>query len=182
MPTFFRKRLSLARPTYPAPIRKILKNLRQVKQTTSYPFLIHVLDDYKQGTINEDTLRQTLELILSYLVRRSVCGIPSNSLRGLFIYLYNRVFKVSANKRNIIGPLTNFIIDDAALQTRYRAVFSPAPKLFAGLTSPVSVDLNQSSQWRLCNRFRISQQPLTVFERVRPRFHAPLCSAVADRR
>lgn len=94
---------------YPAPIRKILKNLRQLKQTTSYPFLIHVFDDYKQGTINEDTLRQTLELILSYLVRRSVCGIPSNSLRGLFIYLYNRVFKVSANKKKYYQAINKFL-------------------------------------------------------------------------
>lgn len=94
---------------YPTEIRKSLKSLRQLKQTTCYPFLLHIFDDYEQKVIEEETLRKTLNLIFTYLLRRSVCGIPSNSLRSLFIYLYNRVFKVSANKKKYYESINKFL-------------------------------------------------------------------------
>ena len=94
---------------YSQSIVKILRSLRQLKQTTSYPFLIHLFDDYENKIISENTLEKTLNLVLAYLVRRSVCGVPSNSLRGLFIYLYNRVFKVSANKKKYYEAINKFL-------------------------------------------------------------------------
>ena len=94
---------------YSSNIIKTLRSLRQLKQTTSYPFLIHLFDDYENKIISENTLQKTLDLVLAYLVRRSVCGVPSNSLRGLFIYLYNRVFKVSANKKKYYEAINKFL-------------------------------------------------------------------------
>ncbi len=93
---------------YPDHIRKTLKSLRQLKQTTCYPFLLHVFDDYEQGVIDAGTLDKVLKFTLSYLLRRAVCGIPSNTLRGMFIYLYSRVFKVASNKRKYYESINKF--------------------------------------------------------------------------
>lgn len=94
---------------YSARTMKALKNIRLLKQTTCYPFLLHVFDDYEQNVIDETVLEKVVEFMLAYLLRRMVCGVPSNSLRGLFIYLYNRVFKVSTNKQKYYNSINKFL-------------------------------------------------------------------------
>lgn len=80
-----------------------------LNQTTCYPFLLHVFDDYHHNVIDEATVEKILHFILSYLLRRLVCGVPSNTLRGLFTYLYNRIFKVSSNKKKYYESLNKFL-------------------------------------------------------------------------
>lgn len=93
---------------YSKTVRKVLRNLRMVKQTTCYPFLLHIFDDFEQHVITEKTLEKTLLFIQSYLVRRMVCGIQSNTLRGLFRNLYNRIFKVTSNKEKYYEAINKF--------------------------------------------------------------------------
>lgn len=90
-------------------INKLLYRLRILNQTTCYPFLLHVFDDYHQGVITEETVEKILQFILAYLLRRMVCGVPSNTLRGLFTYLYNRIFKVVSNKQKYYETLNKFL-------------------------------------------------------------------------
>lgn len=90
-------------------INKLLYRLRVLNQTTCYPFLLHVFDDYHQGVITEETVEKILQFILAYLLRRMVCGVPSNTLRGLFTYLYNRIFKVASNKQKYYETLNKFL-------------------------------------------------------------------------
>lgn len=90
-------------------INKLLYRLRVLNQTTCYPFLLHVFDDYHQGVITEETVEKILQFILAYLLHRMVCGVPSNTLRGLFTYLYNRIFKVASNKQKYYETLNKFL-------------------------------------------------------------------------
>lgn len=90
-------------------INKLLYRLRVLNQTTCCPFLLHVFDDYHQGVITEETVEKILQFILAYLLRRMVCGVPSNTLRGLFTYLYNRIFKVASNKQKYYETLNKFL-------------------------------------------------------------------------
>lgn len=96
-------------PKYSEPIRRCLRKLRILNQTTCYPFLLHVFDDFNNGVIDEHTVEKVLNLILAYLIRRLVCGVPSNTLRGLFTYLYNRIFKVTSNKQKYYQTLNKFL-------------------------------------------------------------------------
>ena len=47
----------------------------------------HVFDDFHHEVIDEDATEYILQFILADLLRGLVCGVPSNTLRGLFIYL-----------------------------------------------------------------------------------------------
>lgn len=94
---------------YSMPIRNMLKSLRVLKQTTCFPFLFHVFEDYEQNIIDENTLTKTLKLLLTYLVRRAVCGVSTSSLRGFFSSLYNRVFKVESNKTKYYESVLKFL-------------------------------------------------------------------------
>lgn len=94
---------------YSERINRLLYRLRVLNQTTCYPFLLHVFDDYHQGVIDEETVEKILQFILAYLLRRMICGVPSNTLRGLFTYLYNRIFKVASNKQKYYETLNKFL-------------------------------------------------------------------------
>ncbi|MBQ7576819.1 MAG: DUF262 domain-containing protein [Synergistaceae bacterium] len=94
---------------YPADVMKCLDDLRFLKQTTCYPFLLHVFDDYEKKIIDAETLSKTVKFIFSYILRRLVCKIPSNSLRGFFAALYSRAFKIQGNKQKYYESINKFI-------------------------------------------------------------------------
>ena len=87
-----------------------LKALRELKQTTVYVFLFSVLDDFENDVISKETLDKILQLLLNYSVRRLVCEIPSNSLRGFYKTLYNRVFNNEANKEHYYDAIVSFMM------------------------------------------------------------------------
>lgn len=94
---------------YSEDVKKSLANLRALKQTTCYPFMFSVFHDRRQHLITEETLEQTLKLLNIYLLRRIVCGVPSHSLRGLFIGLYKRIFKKQSNKNKYYESINKFL-------------------------------------------------------------------------
>jgi uncharacterized protein with ParB-like and HNH nuclease domain len=77
----------------------ILEGLRRINQSTLYTFLFHIFEDLEDGVINEDIFNDVLSLLLNYSIRRIICEIPSNSLRGLYQTLYRRVF-IGIEKKN----------------------------------------------------------------------------------
>lgn len=89
-----------------------LSGLCQLNQTTCYPFLMRVFNDWLNDGVIKDraVVEKTTKLILIYLLRRMVCGVSTSSLRGLFASLYNRIFgKVPANKEKYYEAINNFL-------------------------------------------------------------------------
>ena len=82
---------------FSADTNMLMQELRDMGQTTAYPFLMKVFLDFDDGKIDEKTLDKVLNLIIVYLVRRTLCGIPTHSLRGFMLTLYNRIFKIKDN-------------------------------------------------------------------------------------
>jgi uncharacterized protein with ParB-like and HNH nuclease domain len=54
---------------------------------TAYPLLLALYEDYDDGQFGMDEFVATLQVLESYIVRRMVVGVPSNSLSGTFISL-----------------------------------------------------------------------------------------------
>ena len=95
--------------SYSDEVKGYLADLKQLNQTTCYPFLMHLFADFENQVIDEQTLNKALRLITIYLIRRSICNIPTNSLNGLFAYLYSRVFRISANKDKYYEALNKYL-------------------------------------------------------------------------
>ena len=76
--------------SYSKKVNDLLYGLRQLKQTTLFVFLFDVFDDFHNNQINSNDLEKILELLLNYSVRRLICEVGSNSLRGLYKTLYSR--------------------------------------------------------------------------------------------
>ncbi|GAA6992606.1 hypothetical protein HpCHC82_06190 [Helicobacter pylori] len=49
-----------------------------------YPLLLELYSDYSNGVLSKDDFRHSIALIESYLFRRAVCGLGTNSLNKVF--------------------------------------------------------------------------------------------------
>ena len=102
---------------FDAEVNKALAGLRKLKQTTVYLFLFRVFDDYENGIITQNELARVLKMLLSYSIRRLVCEIGSNSLRGLYKTLYGRVFEQKENKNTYYDSLVSFFMQQTSKNT-----------------------------------------------------------------
>ena len=67
------------------------RDLREIKVDVAYPFLLSLYHDYKQGDLPADDLVRIVRTIESYVFRRAVCGIPTNSMNKTFLALTRAV-------------------------------------------------------------------------------------------
>ena len=65
-------------------IRKILKDILTLRVDVAYPLLLEFYDEYKKDKLTKQDLIDLLTLIESYVYRRLICGIPTNSLNKTF--------------------------------------------------------------------------------------------------
>jgi uncharacterized protein with ParB-like and HNH nuclease domain len=58
-----------------------------------YPFLLKLYDDYNRQILIKEDFKKILQVVISYLWRRAICEIPTNSLSKTFAILYQAVDK-----------------------------------------------------------------------------------------
>lgn len=59
-------------------------DLRKLKVDVAYPLLLELYHDYKKSQLSEKELEQAVRLVESYIFRRAVCSIPTNSHNKTF--------------------------------------------------------------------------------------------------
>ncbi|MDP2166158.1 MAG: DUF262 domain-containing protein [Hydrogenophaga sp.] len=67
-----------------AALKQAFHDLRELKVDVAYPFLLDVYHDYKQGRLTSEEVLQVVRLVESYVFRRAICAIPTNSLNKTF--------------------------------------------------------------------------------------------------
>ncbi|MCV5525918.1 hypothetical protein OFN18_27985, partial [Escherichia coli] len=60
------------------------QDLRELKVDVAYPFLLALYHDYKNDDLSHEDFLSIIRLIQSYVFRRAVCAIPTNSLNNTF--------------------------------------------------------------------------------------------------
>ena len=82
-------------------------------------------DDYENSVISEEELNKVLSFLVSYSIRRLICDVASNSLRGLYKTLYSRIFSNPENKSHYYDSIVSFMMQ---LNTKDGI---PADKIFS---------------------------------------------------
>ena len=72
-------------------LKGLYSDINDLRMEVSYPFLIKVHNDFAEHIITEDELLEILRLCISYVFRRSICDIPTNSLNKTFATLRNEI-------------------------------------------------------------------------------------------
>jgi uncharacterized protein with ParB-like and HNH nuclease domain/predicted transport protein len=65
-------------------LKQAFHDLRELKVDVAYPFLLDAYNDYRRNDLTVEELHQAVSLVESYVFRRAVCAIPSNSLSKTF--------------------------------------------------------------------------------------------------
>ncbi|GAA9238316.1 DUF262 and DUF1524 domain-containing protein [Helicobacter pylori] len=65
-------------------LNKALGFLVDLEMDVIYPLLLELYSDYSDGVLSKDDFRRSIALIESYLCRRAVCGLGTNSLNKVF--------------------------------------------------------------------------------------------------
>jgi len=65
-------------------LAQAFQDLRELKVDVSYPFLLELYHDFKIGLLSHQDLLKSVRLVESYVFRRAICAIPTNSLNKTF--------------------------------------------------------------------------------------------------
>lgn len=73
-------------------INDCLRQFHDLDSTTVYPLLMSIFDDcYQYKKLNELQLIDTMNVLISYIYRRAVCGYATNTLKSTFSNLISEI-------------------------------------------------------------------------------------------
>ena len=71
--------------------KKLYTEISDLRMEVSYPFLLKVHNDFEEKIITEDEFIEIIEMCISYVLRRYICNLATNSLNKTFATLKNEV-------------------------------------------------------------------------------------------
>jgi len=74
-------------------IAQKIQDINSLPVDVAYPFLLQVFADFDKGVISHEMFLEILDLVESYVFRRQICEIPTNSLNNTFAALYSLIDK-----------------------------------------------------------------------------------------
>ena len=72
-------------------LKQLYEDIVDLRMEVSYPFLLKVHHDHEEGNISNEELYEILRYCISYVFRRSICDIPTNSLNKTFATFKNSI-------------------------------------------------------------------------------------------
>ncbi len=84
-------------PQQLANLRLRIKDLVKIKFGVAKPFVLLCARDFEEGKLDYENFCEILQILISYFVRRSVCGDPTPTLTRVLYSLYRQLENVSAD-------------------------------------------------------------------------------------
>lgn len=81
----------------------VWKEIKTIDMGVSFPLILRIYDDYTNGLITKKGFLEILKTTIGYVVRRSICDIPTNSLNKTFATFYQNIDKESYLKSVYLG-------------------------------------------------------------------------------
>ncbi len=78
-------------PQQLANLRLRIKDLVKIKFGVAKPFILRCARDFEEGKLDYENFHEILQILISYFVRRSVCGDPAPALAELLYSLYRQL-------------------------------------------------------------------------------------------
>ncbi|MUU55517.1 DUF262 domain-containing protein [Helicobacter pylori] len=78
-------------PQQLANLRLRIKDLMKIKFGVAKPFILRCARDFEEGKLDYENFCEILQILISYFVRRSVCGDPAPALAELLYSLYRQL-------------------------------------------------------------------------------------------
>ena len=88
----------------------ILKELKDLKVTVAFPYLLNLFSDYQSAIIDKIILVKSLTVIRNYIFRRLVCEYNTNTLNKVFMSLHKELVSLENYKENYYESLATVLI------------------------------------------------------------------------
>jgi uncharacterized protein with ParB-like and HNH nuclease domain len=88
----------------------VMNRLNNLENYTVYPFLLELYDDFSSGLLNEEELVVVLGNIESYVFRRLICSIPTNTLNKTFMSLGREIKRFDDYTKNYFSIFQYLLI------------------------------------------------------------------------
>lgn len=95
-------KLLVGHQSFPTKLKASIFRLNRFESSVTRPFLMEVLRLQEEGILTVDEVTQTCRIVESYLLRRIICDLPSNTLAKVFLTL-------SSDIRRFDGTYNMFI-------------------------------------------------------------------------
>lgn len=110
----------ITRGTETSPERaRVLANLRRLDVTVINPLLLSLYDDYDQGAFDDEGFLHMLNLIESYVFRRSICDVATNSLNKFLPSVIAKLNKVQDEGGDYVEALEAFLFLESGTARRF---------------------------------------------------------------
>ncbi|GAA7600231.1 DUF262 domain-containing protein [Helicobacter pylori] len=84
-------------PQQLANLRLCVKDLVKIKFGVAKPFVLRCARDFEEGNLDYENFHEILQILISYFVRRSVCGDSTSALTRVLYSLHRQLENVSAD-------------------------------------------------------------------------------------
>jgi len=74
-------------------IAKGLSRLKRIEVRTANPFLLNCYSGYNEGILSVEEFVEIIDVIENFIMRRYICGVPTNQLNKIFPGLYTQAVK-----------------------------------------------------------------------------------------
>ena len=99
-------------------INEKLKHFKYLKNTTVYPLLLSIFEDtYYYKKLDEDKLLKIIDLLISYIFRRTICGYKTSSINKVFASIPKKILETQ-NEKDIY-----FKIEKNLMERRLETIF-----------------------------------------------------------
>jgi len=87
-------------------VNSALNDLNRLDYYSHIPLLLRVFNEYKTRDLSSNELTDIIKVIESFLFRRSICNIPTNSLNPIFRTLWKKIKDSEENLDEFISNLS----------------------------------------------------------------------------
>ncbi len=98
---------------------RILANLRRLDVTVVNPLLLSIYDDHDQGAFDDEGFLQMLNLVESYVFRRSICDVATNSLSKFLPSVIAKLNKVQDEGGDYVEAFESFFFLEDGTARRF---------------------------------------------------------------
>ena len=123
-------------------LRMYWHQIRMIDCHVAYPFFLQLYHDNEQKNLAKEDFILIIKTTISYIVRRAICEIPTNSLNKTFAVFYNKI-----NKQDYV----NSVLKEYILKTAYRAF-------------PTDYEVREKLQTKDIYHFRLKNYLLEMLE------------------
>lgn len=98
-------KLLVGHQSFPTKLKASIFRLNRFESSVTRPFLMEVLRLQEEGILTVDEVTQTCRIVESYLLRRIICDLPSNTLAKVFLTLSSDIKRFDGTDNMFIEKL-----------------------------------------------------------------------------